>query len=290
MKAFQTRFILDGIFIRDNQLWLIDNEILLKQNEREFSAFVLTQGEIYSEDDAKKKIIPFLTSSSIFIHKQSNLQVSGHNEINSINDLGKNLTVTTSYHIGTRTGLNKDMVLNIKCLCEKIIELNEKFFFLENASIFFYESTRYIIDKYKLQKVQKEQFINAFVVLESLFNESINDIIYKISIRISSLLKAFDHQATKTFDNMIDLYKIRNDIVHGSGKKILSFDDMETLQDYAEKCLISMYILCLNRRNKSKTDFKIALMREIDETLLNDEKQYQIINEIRDGLKNFNIS
>src|SRR5687768_431599 len=169
MKLFQTHFIFYDIFIPHNQLannqfWLIKNEILLKQFDRQFSAFVLTTGEYYSEEIAKKKIFPFLTSSAFLIHKTTNLQISGYNEIKSIKELGKKIPVGANFHIGTRIGLKKDLLLSIKSFYKVIHELNEQFLFLENGSTFLYDSTRYKIDKYKIKGFENEQFINSFIV------------------------------------------------------------------------------------------------------------------------------
>ena len=69
-KLFQTRLIIHGFFIpgnelKNDQIWLKRNEILLKQIDRELSAFIVSGGkDDYSEHDAerdaKKKISSYL--------------------------------------------------------------------------------------------------------------------------------------------------------------------------------------------------------------------------------------
>jgi hypothetical protein len=65
----------------------------------------------------------------------------------------------------------------------------------------------------------EEAFVNAAIGLEALFNESPQDIAYKLALR-GALVLSFSGETENCFQTLKELYKLRNNIVHGTGETI----------------------------------------------------------------------
>lgn len=65
VKLIQTRFIIEGVRfekeqLRDNNFWLVDNEILLKEIDNKLSAFVVSKQDdsfVANEEDYQKLVM-----------------------------------------------------------------------------------------------------------------------------------------------------------------------------------------------------------------------------------------
>jgi len=302
-RLFQTRLNIQGFFIPENQLngdqiWLIKNVILLKQIEHELSVFVVSAGtEDYSEhdaeEDAKRKISPYLVLYSLLTNKTPTIVSCGTRPINSKTAIGKPpYSVRSGFAFSSRTGLSKTFLEGTKLLNNQIATLNRKFLFLETAGLYYYYASA--IEVGQIEKLSTKQFIDAAISLESLFNDGSGDITYKICLRTALLLGLLDHMfdSINVFNTMKDLYALRNDIVHGGARKKEEYThkNANTILCLAKNALICCYILSLNRQDQSANNLKKNLLYEIDMSLLDLSRHKRLGKEIVRGLKRFSPS
>ena len=262
-ELFRTRFIIKGIFIpkdqlKNNEIWLIPNEILLKQIGQEFSALVVTEVKgKYSEKDiekaAGKRILPYIRLLSLLTWATPTLELGGTRTLKSRDMIGEEpYPVNKSVRLRNRLRVSKGFLQSSEKLNLQISELNMRFSFLETASSYSYSAE--ILREGEDDEFSSRRFIDAAISLESLFNEAPSDIAYKICMRAALLLGLLDCKLDyyKIFDTMKNLYNIRNDIAHGIARKEKDYtlENLNTIRSFARNSLICCYILFLNRRDR----------------------------------------
>lgn len=171
VKLIQTRFIIEGVRfekeqLRDNNFWLVDNEILLKEIDNKLSAFVVSKQddsfvaneEDYQkigddeekkrladdkwkalEEDAIHKIQSYIRLFPVLTKKTPEIVYSGSRQIASIDYTGRpRFSVVSSRVITTGLTINDAFLNKTKGLNKDIKELHERLTFLDTASKYYY--------------------------------------------------------------------------------------------------------------------------------------------------------
>lgn len=119
----------------------------------------------------------------------------------------------------------------------------------------------------------EEAFVDAAIGLEALFNESPQDIGYKLATR-GALILSCSGEKENYFQTLKGLYNKRNDIVHGKGAKIQT-SDYEKIRTLLRKSLRSFLALGLDR---DKDDIIKLLDRGLIETEVREELAREILS------------
>ena len=93
-----------------------------------------------------------------------------------------------------------------------------------------------------------EAFIDAAIGLEALYNDSPQDIAYKLATRAALLLSCSDKEdENDVFKSLKDLYKKRNNIVHGIEREEVEWKDHELIRKFLRSSLRSCLALAVER-------------------------------------------
>jgi len=127
----------------------------------------------------------------------------------------------------------------------------------------------------------KSSFLNLMVCIEALYNVNAQEIRYRISHRVANLLGRTEKLRQRIFNDMLDLYSKRNDLVHGIKPVNVSEKDTKLLWAYSEYSLMAF----LKLRPKKKD-----ILGEIDEVIYDEERRKQIQENISDILESLEKS
>ena len=128
----------------------------------------------------------------------------------------------------------------------------------------------------------EEAFVDAAIGLEALFNDGPQDIAYKLAVRGALVLRCLDHtDAGSQFQSLKELYKKRNEIVHGTGGK-LEPDDQYRIRRLLRSSLKGCLALGLEY-NKS------AIISLIDEAVIDDAARSKLKKEIKSGVSTLGL-
>lgn len=150
---------------------------------------------------------------------------------------------------------------------QAIFSQKEKFF-LRNAIDYYARSLK--------DDLPEEKLLDLMICLEALFNNENDELSYRYSLRVSSLLSiGQEDKRAEIYENMRRFYGQRSAIVHGVEKPQLSDTDVDILQQYAKEAIKRfMYI------DMQKQEFVKLLDKSIVDTskaMLLKEKVLQAI-------------
>ena len=117
----------------------------------------------------------------------------------------------------------------------------------------------------------EEAFVDAAIGLEALYNESSQDISYKLATRGALLLSCSGEQENH-FQILKELYKKRNEIVHGTGGTI-AYSDLAKIKELLRKSLMPCIALGLDR---NKADIITLIDRAMIEPQIREELRKEI--------------
>jgi hypothetical protein len=170
----------------------------------------------------------------------------------------------------------------LKEMFTKYYDPIRKFDFLNVALDYYFKS-----GTVTLEYSDTSSFVDTCISLEALYNESGDDLRYKISHRLAFILSFDNFQSSNSFYNAKQIYKKRNQIVHGrTGKP----DDkyLQQIRSYARRSCICFLILCCNRLGQTSKKLLENLLGEIiDEAMLDLSKREDLRKEIVEGMKDF---
>jgi hypothetical protein len=277
--------------------FLLKDDILFKQHD-ETIAFVLL-----SEDENKahpiivyQKILPYLKIASLFSVVSPTISGTSGHGIKSKVDFGKEIKkrpppkIDISYEDKKELLVNFEMFLNeTKSIYEKYYSIIEEFPFIKRALNYYYDS--------KIDTVYDDDgFVKGMMSMEALFNESAQDIAYKLRVRISLLIGLTKFSSTEVFEIMPKLYDLRNKIVHGLEIPQDTIEIRSKISKYSGEAIKIMLILCENRLQSFKEKGynsdtkKKRILNEIDESLINQEKYLALKEEISSKINSLRLS
>lgn len=144
--------------------------------------------------------------------------------------------------------------------------------YLMNALNYFYYATR-------TQRLE-DKLINLMVSLESLFTREIQELSYRLSLRVASLIgDAFKGKTpSDVLEDMKDLYKKRSLIVHGEEKIKITYNDVKKLERYTREAIKVFLFLS---QNMDQSD----ILNLLDCSLIDKEKKDKLRQGIRGARK-----
>lgn len=107
--------------------------------------------------------------------------------------------------------------------------------FEDNSKAFIRHGLEYFYMALDEDTIEKK-VIDLFIALESLFSKD-QELRFRISLRVSSLLGSIGKDRTKVFRCVYDLYSKRSRVVHGVTEADLSWDEVFELERYVRDCL-----------------------------------------------------
>lgn len=122
----------------------------------------------------------------------------------------------------------------------------------------------------------KSSFLNSMICIEALYNNSPQELRYRLSHRTANLLGRTENLRRIIFKDMSDFYSKRNKIVHGLKPFEVSNEDRELLLTYSKYSITAFLKL---KQKKSR------ILNEIDEAIYDEERRKQIQEEIKDVLE-----
>lgn len=122
--------------------------------------------------------------------------------------------------------------------------------------------------------VIEKRIASAVMGLEALYLTEIDELAYRLSMRVGKLLSLTDdnYKSCEVRDNLKTAYKIRNKYVHGATLKAEDRRELEekqfarTIIDYLRASIVALF----------KRSGKTALIDKIDESFLNNAKEDEI--------------
>jgi hypothetical protein len=117
----------------------------------------------------------------------------------------------------------------------------------------------------------EEAFVDATIGLEALYNESPQDISYKLASR-GALLLSCTGQEKNCFQTLKDLYNLRNNIVHGKGKTVENAQ-VEKIRELLSKSIRPCLALGLELD-------KPKIIELIDQAMIEPSARQELIKEI----------
>ena len=138
--------------------------------------------------------------------------------------------------------------------------------------------------KEPMTRQNKVSFLNSMICIEALYNTGAQEIRKTISHRIANLFGRTNKTREMIYNQIYELYKKRNDLVHGSKPVAVSFRDLWIINKYSKYSLLAF----LKMMVKNKAYFNKKLDESIYSEKLrreNQEKIMDIIMELEQILK-----
>lgn len=125
----------------------------------------------------------------------------------------------------------------------------------------------------------KSSFLNLMICMEALFNDSPQELRYRISHRVANLFGKTGCKREVIFNHIQALYKKRNAIVHGLRPVKISKEEKSLLQIYSKHSIAAFLKLQKDKKN---------ILRKVDEAQFNEnlrKKTQSKIQEIIESLE-----
>ena len=289
---YQWNFKISGLIPKQAKLkrkvWLKKGELLLEQKGGDLVAYLL--GEDKDGVNNEDKIVPYLWMTCLVSNNSPDLTQGGGSSISSKDELGTQPLLSSSLSISYPDEAIRDIENHAYKFITFIGRLHDKYIKVVEDNIFTKVALEYFYDAQKKFVYSDEGFISAMISLESLFNEGPFDIKYKLSHRAGFLLGLSGVDSVEVFEKLKALYNTRSKLVHGGGSS--SYDpDRHLVSRYTRKAIIIFLILLENEERGSvgKKRRKKNLLKEIDYAMLDINKRICLENEIKKGLRNFEL-
>lgn len=287
MRFSQSKFLISEFFLSDFKIpneYMLNDRMLLKQAKDGTAIYILSRaGESENENlqfsKDEKLVARFLQICALASRHSPRIIQRGSNPLESESEFGKDhlfgtLSMSVVYpdeHLPELNSKCDAYVGKIKNILAKYATVFDEASFLRNALYYYYRAK--IGPWY-----QTGQYIDLAISLESLYNEAPSDIAYKIAMRASFLIGLTGLDPTVVFGEVKDLYKIRNEIVHGQMGEPTP-EEISKIMRYARRSIVCFCLLSESLRMKKKD-----LVDLIDEGIINEIKR----KEIAEILKDFN--
>ena len=127
--------------------------------------------------------------------------------------------------------------------------------------------------KEPMKRLNKVSFLNSMICIEALYNTGAQEIRKTTSHRIANLFGRTNNTRAIIYNQIYELYKKRNNLVHGSKSVVISFRDLWMINKYSKYSLLAF----LKMKVKNKSDFTKKLDKSIYSEEVRQENQEKII-------------
>lgn len=272
------------------KIWLKKGELFLEKKADKLQAFLLGDGEnVFSQEEMLASYFRF---ACLISSKAPNIESAGGVGLKSKEEFGKLNTcrLSASIKVLIPDEALPDIEKNAPKFIRFIGEVHDKCIETVSDNEFIEVALDYFYDAEKKFVYSDEGFISCMISMEALFNEGPSDIKYKLSHRASFLLGLCGMDSIQAFGKLKEFYNTRSKLVHGGGD--LPYDpDRHLASHYTRKCIAIFLVLLQNasRRQIGKKQRKNELLLEIDHAMLSIDRRKQLQNEIKRGLKCFEL-
>lgn len=150
-----------------------------------------------------------------------------------------------------------------------IFELKSKSF-MRNAIVYYYRAME-DLSELRLE----EALIDLMIALESLLSKDPMELRYRLSLRTSLLLSIKrEEEQSKIYEEISELYKKRNLIVHGIKKVDLSYEELYNFQKHVRTAIF--LLLHFNKPKKTILDL-------LDRSITNDKESQEELKQLSDA-------
>ena len=171
LAIFQIRYIITGFRIRKipdkDKIWIDNKNILFQRNDKELSCLILTDDEKYESNlkHISENALTFIKLYGLIFNQGAVSHVLWSSKLQSKNEIGKKLAVSSSHLIRTLRYFSNDSVEQVKPLFDQVNNCIQKFKSLEVALDYWALAKE---QQFKTGKDEPIQFLNAMISLESL--------------------------------------------------------------------------------------------------------------------------
>lgn len=222
--------------------------------------------------NAEERILNFVAMHSLFTNFEPTLEKMGAASIEESKPLGTSRILTAKMRAVIPEKKKPEILKREYTRLEKSIEFfksNENIVrrnpYLMNALHYFYYGM--VAERYE------EKLINFTISLEALYMSEAQELGYRLSMRVTSLIGR--HYNDRTLDQIAkeikDLYNKRSRVVHGEQEKITS-NEIWRLTDYTQRSLLNF--LKLAHKTKKK-----EILGLLDAAIL-DEKSRDLLEQM----------
>ena len=293
-ELWQWNFVINNLLHErvklKRKVWLKKGELFLEKKADRLQAFLLgkDKGEFFQDE----KLASYLRFACLISSRAPNIENVGGCGLKSESEFGKQNThlISTSVKLLIPDEALSDIEKNAPKFIRFIGEIHDKYIETVSNNEFIEIALDYFYDAEKKFVYSDEGFISCMISMEALFNEGPSDIKYKLSHRAAFLLGLCGMDSIQAFGKLKDFYNTRSKLVHGGGD--LPYDpDRHLASFYTRRCITIFLILLQNasRREIGKKQRKNELLLEIDHAMLNIDHRKQLKNEIKKGLKHFEL-
>jgi len=268
-KNFQVLFLVEGLHTPEEGM-LCNDEVLIKRHKKEIDyeaelCMKITEAEAKDEKSAYKsfeKVLDLIfqlygLETGIYIKRSSGYTMA---PISKETPFGK-LSFRKIIMEITSPTYPPDRVKNLYSAFKFAAEKHKKLImkgFMRHGLEYYYMA----LGEHDLEK----RVINLFVATESLFSEG-QELRYRISLRVTSLLGLIGKDRNKVFERLYELYQKRSKIVHGVERVDISWEEVLDLEKYLRDCFrIYLYL------NKEKDD----VLDKLDASLYDDKVKIEL--------------
>jgi len=129
-----------------------------------------------------------------------------------------------------------------------------------------------------LERCLDAVFIDAVIGLEALYNDGPQDIAYKLAARAALVLSCSEQRDQQNrFSRLKELYKKRNNIIHGKKREHVRWDDYHEVRQYLRNSLRSCLSLGLEKD-------KEQILSLVDKALIELMARQELTSAIQNGL------
>jgi hypothetical protein len=163
---------------------------------------------------------------------------------------------------------------------------NKRMKLLKDINIHSLEEFLYLALSYYQLSVWKEpmtrhnkvSFLSSMICIEALYNTSAQEIRKTTSHRIANLFGRTNNTRAKIYNQIYELYRKRNNLVHGIKPAEISFNDLWIINKFSKYSLLAF----LKLQVKNKENFTKKLDKSIYSEKVRQENQEKIIDIIKE--------
>lgn len=124
---------------------------------------------------------------------------------------------------------------------------------------------------------KENKLIDCMIGLEALYLKETQELSYRLSHRVASLLGNTDEERRKVFKNVKRLYKKRSKLVHGESVSV-SWDEVKLVRKYLRESIKRFLAL-------SQQYSRDSIIRELDLGVIDETKRIALQKDSKDPLE-----
>jgi len=271
MSTFEwkARFIVEGVLPTNLPQRICDRFVLEERKEEKSKAILsvrIIRGHVPSQQEfdevraiARKEATKFTKAYSVFLGRLRFRELS----IDQITPYRRERFASMTVQVRGELAISEEDWKNKKRAFEEILETPSR------------RSVSLAMAHYHLALWTEppSSFMNLMICLEALFNDSPQELRYRISHRVANIFGKTEGKRARIFDHIQKLYKKRNDVVHGIRPVMISKEEESLLQIYSQHSIAAFMKLQQEKKN---------ILTKVDKAQYNEEIRKAMQSEIQE--------